>query len=92
MRPFNKREIDNGAVKVIQMGDQTTSIKNPKVPDDVKSFTYDYSYCSFDPVAPDFADQKIVYKGQRLEKGFSKSIFDRLFCLSTRKTLLMNLS
>ena len=45
------------------MGDQTTSIKNPKVPDDVKSFTYDYSYCSFDPSANDFADQNIVYKG-----------------------------
>ena len=87
MRPFNKREIDNGATKVIQMGDQTTSIKNPKVPDDVKSFTYDYSYCSFDPVAPDFADQKIVYKGQPVDKiDFLSSP------LSTRKTLLMNLS
>ena len=27
-----------------------------------KSFTYDYSYCSFDPVDSAFADQKTVYK------------------------------
>ena len=63
VRPFNKRELDNDAVKIIEMGDQTTSIKNPRVPDDTKSFTYDYSYCSFDPAAVYFANQNIVYKG-----------------------------
>ena len=36
VRPFNKREIDNGAVKIIEMGDQTTSIKNPRAAEDVK--------------------------------------------------------
>ena len=53
---------DNDATKIIEMGNQTTSIKNPRCPDDVKSFTYDYSYCSFDPSDKSFANQNTVYK------------------------------
>ena len=57
VRPFNKRELDNDAINIIKMSDQTTAITNPKSPDDVKSFTYDYSYNSFDPSSDTFADQ-----------------------------------
>ncbi|KAL4659954.1 kinesin-like protein KIF1C [Arapaima gigas] len=63
VRPFNSREISQGAKCVIQMQDSSTCIFNPKQPKDMpKSFTFDYSYWSHTlPEDPAFASQRQVY-------------------------------
>ena len=58
VRPFNKRELDHDAINIVKVSDQTTAIANPRSPDDIKSFTYDYSYNSFDPSDKTFANQE----------------------------------
>ena len=47
VRPFNKREIARNAKMIIGMKGATTTIRNPEN-DEEKSFTFDYSYWSFD--------------------------------------------
>ena len=47
VRPFNKREIARNAKMIIGMNGPTTTITNPEN-DETKSFTFDYSYWSFD--------------------------------------------
>ncbi|KAJ6219465.1 hypothetical protein RDWZM_005277 [Blomia tropicalis] len=44
------------------MSGQTTTIVNPKQESNVKTFNYDYSYCSHDPADPNFVDQTQVYR------------------------------
>ena len=52
-----------------------------KCPDDVKSFTYDYSYNSFDPSSPTFSNQQNVYKGM-VSKFPSFKIYADIFDLN----------
>ena len=47
VRPFNKREKDRKAKMIIGMNGGTTTITDPS-DGDSKSFTFDYSYWSFD--------------------------------------------
>ena len=72
VRPFNKREIGRNAKMIIEMNGNSTTITDPEN-NEPRSFTFDYSYWSFDGskeeadgyVAPDkshkngakFADQ-----------------------------------
>ncbi|XP_014260243.1 kinesin-like protein unc-104 isoform X1 [Cimex lectularius] len=77
VRPFNNREISRECKCIIEMAGYTTSITNPKAPpgtkDAVKSFNYDYSYCSHDPTDPNFTSQIMVYKDigeEMLEHAF----------------------
>ena len=56
---FYNSVFDNDAINIIKVENQTTAITNPKCPDDIKSFTYDYSYNSFDPGSLTFANQEI---------------------------------
>lgn len=66
-RPMNGREKERGATCLIRMeGNQTIITKppDPKTPNakpDVKSFTYDYSYWSYDSKDPKYASQETVY-------------------------------
>ena len=46
VRPFNTREKEAGAKRVIEMEGKTTKIINPETVKDRK-FTFDYSYWSF---------------------------------------------
>ncbi|KAJ1634993.1 P-loop containing nucleoside triphosphate hydrolase protein [Pavlovales sp. CCMP2436] len=46
-RPFNQRELDRNAKLVIDMTDATTTIRHPDS-EEVKKFTFDYSYWSHD--------------------------------------------
>lgn len=48
VRPFNKRERARNATLIIGMEGQTTTIFDPEQPDDVRKFTFDYSYWSHD--------------------------------------------
>ncbi|KAK9506627.1 hypothetical protein O3M35_008523 [Rhynocoris fuscipes] len=77
VRPFNNREISRECKCIIEMAGYTTTITNPKAPpgtkDAIKSFNYDYSYCSHDPTDPNFTTQSMVYKDigeEMLEHAF----------------------
>ena len=48
VRPFNKRELGRNAKLIIEMNGNSTKITNPSDTNDEKSFTFDYSYWSFD--------------------------------------------
>ena len=48
VRPFNKREIGRKAQMIIGMNGQQTTITNPKDANEVKKFSFDHSYWSFD--------------------------------------------
>uniref|UniRef100_A0A8C9SUD4 plus-end-directed kinesin ATPase n=1 Tax=Scleropages formosus TaxID=113540 RepID=A0A8C9SUD4_SCLFO len=63
VRPFNSREIGKESKCIIQMSGNTTTIINPKVPKDNKSFSFDYSYWSHtSPEDINYASQQQVYK------------------------------
>ncbi|XP_042628267.1 kinesin-like protein KIF1A isoform X11 [Cyprinus carpio] len=63
VRPFNSREIGKESKCIIQMSGNTTTIINPKLPKESKSFNFDYSYWSHTtPEDVNYACQKQVYK------------------------------
>ncbi|CAO3676662.1 unnamed protein product [Rhizopus microsporus] len=72
-RPLNSREIARGATCLIRMeGNQTIITKPPdhkgsRDTEDVKAFTFDKSYWSFDKNDPKFADQNTVYNDLGVE-------------------------
>ncbi|XP_076846546.1 kinesin-like protein KIF1A isoform X18 [Brachyhypopomus gauderio] len=62
VRPFNSRETGKESKCIIQMSGNTTTIINPKVPKETKSFSFDYSYWSHtSPEDINYASQKQVY-------------------------------
>ena len=86
-----------GATCLIRMeGDQTIITKppdpkNPEAKPDVKSFTYDKSYWSFDPNDPRYASQETVYRDLGVElldhafAGYNTCIFACIFSRSVFK-------
>ncbi|TRY91741.1 hypothetical protein DNTS_018983 [Danionella cerebrum] len=63
VRPFNSREIGKDSKCIIQMSGNTTTILNPKLPKEPKSFNFDYSYWSHTtPEDVNYACQRQVYK------------------------------
>ncbi|TVK90606.1 Kinesin-like protein KIF1B [Bagarius yarrelli] len=63
VRPFNSREISKESKCIIQMTGNTTTIINPKVPKETKSFSFDYSYWSHtSPEDINYAAQQQVYR------------------------------
>ncbi len=80
VRPFNSREIARNAKNVITMDGPKTTISNPDAPDDVRSFTFDFSYWSFDR-SQRFHSQEDLYHDigtvliKNAFKGFNCSIF-----------------
>ncbi|KAI9591855.1 hypothetical protein BDF19DRAFT_453694 [Syncephalis fuscata] len=79
VRPLNGREVARGATCLIRMEGNQTIITRPPNPNDptakpdVKSFAYDHSYWSFDPKAPNYASQAIVYS------DLGKELLDHAF-------------
>ncbi|XP_063058073.1 kinesin-like protein KIF1A [Engraulis encrasicolus] len=62
VRPFNSREMSKDSKCIIQMTGNTTTILNPKMPNENKSFNFDYSYWSHTtPEDLNYASQKQVY-------------------------------
>ncbi|KAG5358050.1 Kinesin-like protein KIF1B [Yarrowia sp. B02] len=68
VRPFVKREQEASAENLIVMDKTSTTIKppsgaatNPRNPTEPKTFTFDRSFDSHDPGAPQFAAQNTVY-------------------------------
>ncbi|XP_047482876.1 kinesin-like protein KIF28P isoform X3 [Penaeus chinensis] len=87
VRPFNKREKGRKAKNIIQMNGKVTKLLNPDDEADVKAFTYDFSYWSFDgsKEMPDgyfakdsagskYCDQKTVFDD--LGGGILKNAWD----------------
>ncbi|XP_047669904.1 kinesin-like protein KIF1A isoform X17 [Tachysurus fulvidraco] len=63
VRPFNSREMSKDSKCIIQMSGNTTTIINPKVPKETKSFNFDYSYWSHtSPEDINYASQQQVYR------------------------------
>ncbi|XP_060775772.1 kinesin-like protein KIF1A [Neoarius graeffei] len=63
VRPFNSREMSKESKCIIQMSGNTTTIINPKVPKETKSFSFDYSYWSHtSPEDINYASQQQVYR------------------------------
>ncbi|XP_037390854.1 kinesin-like protein KIF1A isoform X15 [Pygocentrus nattereri] len=63
VRPFNSREMSKESKCIIQMSGNTTTILNPKVPKETKSFNFDYSYWSHtSPEDINYASQQQVYR------------------------------
>ncbi|XP_067845571.1 kinesin-like protein KIF16B isoform X2 [Heptranchias perlo] len=71
LRPMNLREKDLDAKFIIRMEGNKTTITNLKIPEGssgdsgrerLKTFTYDYSYCSADCRSPKFVSQERVFK------------------------------
>ncbi|XP_062853288.1 kinesin-like protein KIF1A isoform X3 [Trichomycterus rosablanca] len=63
VRPFNSRETSKESKCIIQMSGNTTTIINPKVPKEAKSFNFDYSYWSHtSPEDINYAAQQQVYR------------------------------
>ncbi|XP_062912202.1 kinesin-like protein KIF16B isoform X1 [Mobula hypostoma] len=71
LRPMNLREKDLDAKCIIHMEGNKTTITNLKIPEGssgdsgrerLKTFTYDYSYCSVDCRSPKFISQEKIFK------------------------------
>ncbi|XP_036375819.1 kinesin-like protein KIF14 [Megalops cyprinoides] len=81
VRPLNSREkIENGQ-QVIFMDNQTTTVHHPDSKQSYYSFTYDFSFSSFDKTDPNFASQQVVYEKlarpllERAFEGFNTCLF-----------------
>ncbi|KAN0037910.1 hypothetical protein ACTA71_000081 [Dictyostelium dimigraforme] len=91
VRPFNSREKERNAELIVQMNGKSTILTRPSAlranplspptADDEKSFSFDYSYWSYDSNDSHFASQSTVYNdlGKEVLKnawdGFNCSIF-----------------
>ncbi|NXE22362.1 KIF14 protein, partial [Ardeotis kori] len=61
VRPFSNREKNENSVPVISMSGSETAVRNPAT-NQVYSFSYDFSFWSFDKRHPNFASQAMIYK------------------------------
>eukprot|EP00039_Didymoeca_costata_P019583 m.338114 g.338114 ORF g.338114 m.338114 type:complete len:1030 (-) comp18317_c0_seq1:150-3239(-) len=61
-RPFNSREKSLGAKSIVQIVDNQTVLHNPKNEEDMKTFTFDYSYNSFSSDGDDFTSQEKIFR------------------------------
>ncbi|XP_066142639.1 kinesin-like protein Klp98A isoform X2 [Euwallacea fornicatus] len=86
VRPFNRRETDMNAQRIIQMDGKKTSILNCKAntrDENIryKEFTFDHSYWSHDDQSETFASQEMVYEDLGTEvvacafEGYNACVF-----------------
>ncbi|KAM4641485.1 kinesin-like protein KIF14 [Discoglossus pictus] len=61
VRPFNTREKNEKAAQVVFMNGQETTVQHPDSKQ-THSFLYDFSFWSFEKLAPGFAGQQFVYE------------------------------
>ncbi|XP_043555674.1 kinesin-like protein KIF14 isoform X1 [Chiloscyllium plagiosum] len=72
VRPFSEREKNENSQQVIFMQGQDTIVQHPET-NRTYSFTYDFSFWSFDGLHPEFSSQEAVYMNiglPLLEKAF----------------------
>ncbi|NXL44052.1 KIF14 protein, partial [Podilymbus podiceps] len=80
VRPFSNREKTENSLPVVSMSGSETAVRNP-VTNQVYSFSYDFSFWSFDKCHPNFASQAMVYKTlavpllERAFEGYNTCLF-----------------
>ncbi|NXR31954.1 KIF14 protein, partial [Zosterops hypoxanthus] len=80
VRPFTKREKTENSSPVISMSGSETIVQNPST-NQVYSFSYDFSFWSFEKDHPDFASQAMIYKTlalpllERAFEGYNACLF-----------------
>ncbi|NXI57236.1 KIF14 protein, partial [Chloroceryle aenea] len=80
VRPFSNREKNENSLPVISMSGSETAVRNPTT-NQVYSFTYDFSFWSFDKCHSNFASQAMIYKTlavpllERAFEGFNICLF-----------------
>ncbi|NWW22922.1 KIF14 protein, partial [Falcunculus frontatus] len=80
VRPFSNREKTENSFPVISMSDSETIVRNPST-NQVYSFSYDFSFWSFDKGHPNFASQEMIYKTlavpllERAFEGYNACLF-----------------
>ncbi|NXW62709.1 KIF14 protein, partial [Eurystomus gularis] len=80
VRPFSNREKNENSLPVISMCGSETAVRNPTT-NQVYSFSYDFSFWSFDKSHPNFASQAMIYKTlavpllERAFEGYNTCLF-----------------
>ncbi|NWS86376.1 KIF14 protein, partial [Toxostoma redivivum] len=80
VRPFSNREKTENSFPVIYMNGSETIVRNPST-NQVYSFSYDFSFWSFDKGDPNFASQAMIYKTlalpllERAFEGYNACLF-----------------
>ncbi|NXO20245.1 KIF14 protein, partial [Cisticola juncidis] len=80
VRPFTNREKTENSFPVISMSGSETTVQNPST-NQVYSFSYDFSFWSFDKGHPSFASQAVIYKTvalpllERAFEGYNACLF-----------------
>ncbi|NXL76432.1 KIF14 protein, partial [Leptocoma aspasia] len=80
VRPFSNREKTEDSFPVISMSGSETIVQNPST-NQVYSFSYDFSFWSFDKGHPNFASQAMIYKTlalpllERAFEGYNACLF-----------------
>ncbi|NWS98904.1 KIF14 protein, partial [Mionectes macconnelli] len=80
VRPFSNREKTENSPLVISMSGSETTVENPST-NQVYSFSYDFSFWSFDKCNPNFASQAVIYQAlavpllERAFEGYNACLF-----------------
>ncbi|NXC32672.1 KIF14 protein, partial [Campylorhamphus procurvoides] len=80
VRPFTNREKTENSCPVISMSGSETAVRNPST-NQVYSFSYDFSFWSFDKCHPNFASQAVIYQTlavpllERAFEGYNACLF-----------------
>ncbi|KAJ7412012.1 Kinesin-like protein KIF14 [Pitangus sulphuratus] len=80
VRPFSNREKTENSPPVISMSGSEMTVQNPST-NQVYSFSYDFSFWSFDKCHPNFASQAVIYQAlavpllERAFEGYNACLF-----------------
>ncbi|XP_025974750.2 kinesin-like protein KIF14 isoform X2 [Dromaius novaehollandiae] len=80
VRPFSNREKNDNTFPVVSMSGSETAVQNPDT-NQVYSFSYDFSFWSFDKCHPNFASQAVIYRTlavpllERAFEGYNTCLF-----------------
>ncbi|NWZ38491.1 KIF14 protein, partial [Brachypodius atriceps] len=80
VRPFTNREKSENSFPVISISGSETIVQNPST-NQIYSFSYDFSFWSFDKGHPNFASQEMIYKTlalpllERAFEGYNACLF-----------------
>ncbi|NXA84151.1 KIF14 protein, partial [Thryothorus ludovicianus] len=80
VRPLSNREKTENSFPVVSMSGSETVVRNPST-NQVYSFSYDFSFWSFDKSHPNFASQAMIYKTlalpllERAFEGYNACLF-----------------
>uniref|UniRef100_A0A8C3J9L5 Kinesin-like protein KIF14 n=1 Tax=Calidris pygmaea TaxID=425635 RepID=A0A8C3J9L5_9CHAR len=80
VRPFNNREKNENSLPVVSMNGSETAVRKAAT-NQVYTFSYDFSFWSFDKCHPNFASQAMIYKTlavpllERAFEGYNTCLF-----------------